>query len=175
MATYSALRQCDWAKASEYMSAVAIGMAVGIYLGPLAGAILGKLAKTAKKVAGHAEAAAERAAVRGEEKAGSAVYQGGRYGQLSAGGGLERHHLIANKVSSYSEAKGPAIQMEILDHRATASWGRGAAAVRYRAAQKALVDKGDTAGAIWMDIQDIRLNFGSKYDEAIMQALRSLG
>jgi hypothetical protein len=44
----------------------------------------------------------------------------------------------------------------------------------YRAAQVNLIAQGDTAGAIYMDIQDVHGLFGSKYDEAIYQMLESM-
>jgi hypothetical protein len=59
IATYNALRQCDFAKASEYMSGVLMGMIVGVYAGPL-GFLLGDLLKAGKKSVARGEAAAEK-------------------------------------------------------------------------------------------------------------------
>lgn len=100
-------------------------------------------------------------------------YRGGPHGELNAprGSGVERNHMPANSVSPLSTARGPAIQMDTLDHYQTASWGSGAAAKAYRARQKALVDAGDWAGAIKMDIDDIQSKFGSKYDDAIHEMI----
>jgi hypothetical protein len=52
----------------------------------------------------------------------------------------------------------------------TSSWGSGAAAKAYRAAQRDLIKKGKFKDAFDMDVRDIRKQFGSKYDEAIAQA-----
>ncbi|MEU5907153.1 polymorphic toxin-type HINT domain-containing protein [Micromonospora sp. NPDC047467] len=90
------------------------------------------------------------------------------------GSGIERNHMPANSVSPLSTARGPAIQMDTLDHYQTASWGSGAGAKTYRARQKALVDAGDWAGAIKMGIDDIQSKFGSKYDDAIHEMLSNL-
>ena len=57
--------------------------------------------------------------------AGIAVYQssyeGGRYGQLGAGNGIERHHMPADSTTDTTTYSGPAIQMTIPDHRQTRS------------------------------------------------------
>jgi hypothetical protein len=82
--------------------------------------------------------------------------------------------MIANAISPLPRGDGPAIQMETLDHRMTGSWGPSAAARAYRAQQAAMVDAGDTAGALQMDIQDVRGTFGTKYDQAIMEMLGRL-
>jgi hypothetical protein len=64
--------------------------------------------------------------------------------------------------------------MDIADHQATASWGSWASATQYRADQEALIDAGDWAGAIKMDIDDIQSKCGSKYDDAIYEMLSNL-
>jgi filamentous hemagglutinin len=74
-------------------------------------------------------------------------------------------------------SKGWAIQMDRADHRQLASTGGGPGSVQadYRARQKALWDSGDTAGAVMMDIDDIRSKLGTKYDDAILQMLDGIG
>ncbi len=47
---------------------------------------------------------------------------GGAYKDVTRNGG-EIHHMAANSVSPYTKNEGPAINMEISDHRQTASWG----------------------------------------------------
>jgi filamentous hemagglutinin len=68
-----------------------------------------------------------------------------------------------------SSADGPAIKMDPLDHQKTASNGNGAKAKEYRAKQKQLLNEGKLEDALQMDIDDIRSNFGNKYDDAIKE------
>jgi RHS repeat-associated protein len=72
IAAYSALRHCDFAAASEYMSVIAINLITGVAAGVL-GPLVGGVAKADAKAARAGEAAAERAAVRGESKAADAT------------------------------------------------------------------------------------------------------
>ena len=83
----------------------------------------------------------------------------------------EVHHMPAASVSPLSIAEGSAIWMEAADHHQTASWGRSRSALIYRKQQQTLIQQGHFEGALQMDIDDIRLKFGSKYDEAIQQML----
>ena len=101
-------------------------------------------------------------------------FQGGRFGALKTGAGIERHHMIADSVSTFARKDGPSIQMEVSDHRMTASWGNSAAARAYRAEQRAMVAEGDTAGALQTDILNVRGMFGPKYDDAIRQMLHGV-
>ena len=101
-------------------------------------------------------------------------FRGGRYGELATGNGIEVHHMPADSVTSLSRARGPAIQMERLDHYQTASWGRSNAAQAYRAEQKALVDAGRFDDAIQMDIDDVISKFPGKYDDAILEMIDRL-
>jgi len=78
-------------------------------------------------------------------------------------------------VSPIPTKKGPAIEMDIPDHMKTASWGSGAAASQYRATQRTLIESGRFDDAIVMDIDDIRSQFGGKYDDAILELIDSLG
>lgn len=61
--------------------------------------------------------------------------------------------------------------MDQSDHYATASWGRSAAAIQYRAAQQAEAEQGSYSNAVQMDINDIQTKFGSKYDDAILEMI----
>ena len=64
--------------------------------------------------------------------------------------------------------------MDQIDHYQTASWGRGAAAVRYRTAQQELIGNGLYSDAIQTDIDNIQSSFGSKYDNAILEMISAL-
>lgn len=99
---------------------------------------------------------------------------GGTYGDVrKANIGGEVHHMPAASINGMSYNKGPAIWMEVSDHRLTSSWGRRGA--QFRADQKALIDAGNLRAAVEMDIQDIRRLFNSKYDDGIDQMLKSFG
>lgn len=95
---------------------------------------------------------------------------GGAYKDI-APNGEEVHHMPADSISPYSTGKGPGIRMEIDDHKKTASWGTSKEAEAYRAKQKKLIDEGKFREAQQMDIDDVRLKFGNKYDLAIEQML----
>jgi hypothetical protein len=127
------------------------------------------LGATTPEVAG-SDLAAETGAEGGQvaAKVGDAAFQGGRFGELETGAGVERHHMIADSVSSFSREDGPSIQMEVADHRMTASWGKSAVARAYRAAQGSMVAAADTAGAMQRDILNVRALFGAKDDDAIL-------
>lgn len=62
--------------------------------------------------------------------------------------------------------------METADHRVTASWGRRAAAARFRQRELELLRQGRFAEAQDLGIADIRRRFGNKYDDAIREMLR---
>lgn len=70
--------------------------------------------------------------------------------------------------------EGPAIQMDTREHYGTGSWGPGAAAERWRAIQKELVDNGRFDDAMQMDIDDVTSQFPGKYDAAILQMIDCL-
>lgn len=97
--------------------------------------------------------------------------RGGAHGKVKGKRGYESHHIPANSVSDLPRNKGPAIAMEVDDHRQTASWGSSKEAREYREKQRQLIDQGDFKAAQKMDIDDIRSKFGSKYDDAIRQML----
>ena len=62
--------------------------------------------------------------------------------------------------------------MEPSDHRKTGSYGRTPDAIEYREKQRELLNNGKLIDAINMDIQDIKLKFGDKYDKAIDDMLK---
>jgi hypothetical protein len=95
---------------------------------------------------------------------------GGAYRDLPAEDG-ERHHMPAKSTSPLSPRSGPAIRMDTRDHRSTASWGSSTKAKAYRARQRRLIEQGRFHDAQQMDIDDIRGKFGSKYDDAIHDAI----
>ncbi|GGQ01984.1 RHS repeat-associated core domain-containing protein [Streptomyces roseolilacinus] len=69
---------------------------------------------------------------------------------------------------------GPSIRMEIDDHRGVTSTGSGAESKAWRAKQRALIDAGRWDLAMKMDIDEIRANFGTKYDQHIKDMIESL-
>ncbi|MFC1659185.1 hemagglutinin repeat-containing protein [Pseudomonadota bacterium] len=95
---------------------------------------------------------------------------GGSYSQVrKANVGGEVHHMPANSVSEISTNNGPSIWMKTRDHKITASWGRLPEAKTYRQTQQNLISQGNYRDALLMDIQDIRGNFGTKYNESMLQ------
>lgn len=107
-----------------------------------------------------------------ESKAGEK--RGGRFGDVfkeGEGDTTEVHHMPADSTTDLSRNDGPAIKMEKLDHRQTASCGSSREAIEYRAEQERLIKEGKFRDALQMDIDDIREKFGSKYDDAIDEML----
>jgi hypothetical protein len=103
-------------------------------------------------------------------------YKGGKHSKMAPGGkgrGTESHHMPANSASPPPGGPKPSIQMDVLDHRATLSWGSWATSKAYRAMQKTLISQGKAGlrKAMLMDIRNIRARFGTKYDSAIRQML----
>ena len=105
---------------------------------------------------------------------------GGAYDDLVNPGDYSRQRHEIPCCDAYNKVKGlepgkrkslPAISMEAKDHRLTASCGNSTDAQIYRETQAKLIAKNNMTAAIQMDIDDIHLKFGSKYDEAIRQAL----
>ncbi len=100
--------------------------------------------------------------------------KGGSYKDVKVDGEgdvYEVHHMPADSASSLDRGDGPAIKMEKEDHRKTASCGMSREAREYREIQKELIEEGRFREALQMDIDDIRENFGDKYDEAIEEML----
>jgi hypothetical protein len=97
---------------------------------------------------------------------------GGSYSDVRAGNkGGDVHHMPADSVSGLPREDGPAIWMETPDHAKTASFDNNPGARAYRARQKELISQGQMMEAIQMDIDDIRRQFGNKYNETINQML----
>ncbi len=100
---------------------------------------------------------------------------GGSYRQVrDANAGGQVHHIPADSISPLPKDDGPGIFMTTPDHQRTGSWGRGADQRAYRNKQKQLIDNQGWDGfkdAMQMDIDDLRKNFGDKYDPGINQAL----
>ncbi|SDW37084.1 hypothetical protein SAMN05421504_101408 [Amycolatopsis xylanica] len=89
--------------------------------------------------------------------------------------GTERNHIPPKSVTGISKmGDGPAIEMDKLDHRETASWGPSKAAIDYRAKQLDLIKNGRCREAVQMDLDDIHAKFGTKYDAAIAEMMKSL-
>jgi len=113
-----------------------------------------------------------------ERGSGTGPYRGGAHGQtkLPYGDGLESHHTPAASASPLPYDKGPAIQMEPVDHTRTRShsWVRGSRA--YQAQQREMIASGQFMGAImqdYADVQRIAIEAGQpgKYDEALTEML----
>lgn len=79
--------------------------------------------------------------------------------------------MPADSVSPIPRDRGPAIQMDPLEHRQTSSWGRSAAAQAYRQQIKELIDAGRMRDAMAVEIKDVRRLFGTKYIPAIREML----
>ncbi|MEU4770963.1 DNRLRE domain-containing protein [Micromonospora sp. NPDC023644] len=110
------------------------------------------------------------------------VYRGGAHGELKDTlpdgrkvnpPGIEINHMPPHSTTNIPFSKGPAIQMDRADHAElySTSGGPGSLQARYREMQRDLISRGDTAGAMWNDINDIRSRFGTKYDAAIAEML----
>ena len=106
-------------------------------------------------------------------------YKGGPHGQtkLPYGDGLESHHLPADSINGIPRNKGPAIQMDPLDHRGTSSHGPGLESAQYRAEVQDLITQGRMRDAMAMEIRDVRRAAQSvsgdrtKYNPAVQQML----
>lgn len=101
-------------------------------------------------------------------------YRGGSYGDIftpGEGDKYEVHHMPADSINGLSRDEGPAIKMDKEDHRRTASCGNSKEAKEYRSMQQELIEQGRFMEAVQMDIDDIRENFGDKYDVAIQEML----
>ncbi|MGE4483452.1 hypothetical protein [Acidocella sp.] len=114
---------------------------------------------------------------------GTGKYRGGAHGETKGptGDGLDSHHTpaaSANKMGGGpNKDDGPAIQMEPVDHRSTASYGRSPAAMAYQEKQAQLIKDGKLLDAAKMDIEDVkkiaeRSGDPHKYDEAIKEMQR---
>ncbi len=101
-------------------------------------------------------------------------YAGGSYHDVKIEGDGEAHevhHMPAADVNGLKYQDGPAIRMDKLDHRKTASCGNSLEARAYREIQSNLISEGKFKEAMQMDIDDIHDKFGDKYDDAIAQMI----
>ncbi len=105
---------------------------------------------------------------------------GGKYGDLTTPGDgtINRHEMPSHEAydKAYSIVDGkrgelPSIKMDVKDHQMTASWGSSQEAQNYRSLQAELIANGDIKRAIMMDIDDITMKFGAKYNDHIQQML----
>jgi RHS repeat-associated protein len=101
----------------------------------------------------------------------SQPFKGGAYAKLEALVDRHRHHMPANSTTPLSTAKGPAIQMEINDHKKTSSFANSAISAAYRADIKGLIDAGKMRDAMAKEINDVRSIVGDKYNSAIKEML----
>lgn len=114
---------------------------------------------------------------------GSGPYRGGSHAEMTkpAGDGLDSHHVPAKSnypswrgMSARQKArvsdKWPAIQMTPRDHRQTFSYGRGATSQAYARAQQYAFREYGMLGAFALDVAEIKMKFGDKYDEALKEA-----
>jgi hypothetical protein len=100
---------------------------------------------------------------------------GGSYKNVRASNtGGQVHHLIAAKIEipGLSKSDYPSVYLEsFADHKKTASWGRGDIPDSYRQQQQTLINQGEIRRAIAIDIRNLRNNFGTKYNEALLQSI----
>ena len=144
---------------------------------------IAKISETAGKTAGKTDNIAEAAKTvkntadnisKVEHNALTAPVKGGSYSQVknaNVGLGGETHHMPAKSVSRIPESKGPAVYLEKVDHKNTASYGNSFNAEHYRQIQKELIDQGKYRDAAAMDIWDIKKNTGTKYNEGLQQSI----
>ena len=80
--------------------------------------------------------------------------------------------MPADSISPLDRFDGPAIKMDKVDHRLTASCGSSLEAREYRAKQKELIQEGKFSEAFKMDVQDLKdKGLYDKYEIGITQAL----
>ncbi|NAO98519.1 hypothetical protein FRY77_21210 [Halomonas sp. MG34] len=87
------------------------------------------------------------------------TYRGGPHSQTRkpVGDGLDSHHLPPDSVSPIPRERGPAIQMDPMDHRATSSHGiQGLSGAEYRAEVGQLIQEGRMRDAMALEIRDVR-------------------
>ncbi len=109
---------------------------------------------------------------------GAGKYRGGSHEQMTkpAGDGLDSHHAPAKsnypswRVPEKTYDKWPAIQMESSDHKDTFSYGRGALSRAYARAQQYAFKEYGMMAAFALDVAEIKMKFGSKYDQALTEA-----
>jgi hypothetical protein len=111
------------------------------------------------------------------------VYRGGIYKNLKDPGtkknvpGTEINHIPSKQSTlpvGIRPNDGSAIQMDYQDHRDVTSTGSSIASQVWQKKQKDLVAAGRIDEAIQMDINDIRVRFGTKYNRAIAEMIAGL-
>jgi RHS repeat-associated protein len=115
LATYSALRHCDFTKASEYLGAAVISLIVGVVVGPFGGAAIKDVAKAEEKAAaeGEATAALKAAADRAVARIGEG--RGAVYGTLV-------HTAFRDEVKKLGRADF-GTEVSYLDHQVVLRYG----------------------------------------------------
>jgi RHS repeat-associated protein len=104
------------------------------------------------------------------------ILGGSYYRVRKANLGGEVNHIPAHAsykgiFNSPSHSAGPTIWMEYSDHRQTKSCGSSRDAKIHRAQQRGLINRGNWAGAIEMDIIDIKGKFNKKYDKGLKEMI----
>lgn len=100
------------------------------------------------------------------------IERGGAHRDVQGLPGYESAHMPADSVSPLTSNQGSSIAMLVEDHRLTASWGGTREARAYRQAQSSLIEQGNFRAAQELDIRDVQVKFGVKYDESIRQMLQ---
>ncbi len=98
---------------------------------------------------------------------------GGKYKSMDAWGG-ERNHIPPESISNLPLKRGPAIWMEKADHVKCKSTGYSKEAIEHRAEQAKLIQQGKVREAVQMDIDDIKIKTGDKYEKGIKEILEYL-
>lgn len=105
-------------------------------------------------------------------------FHGGAYGKMiePPRDGLVAHHMPANSVNGLPRREGPAIQMEVNDHKMTSSWGNRKESQLFNQVQGELVEAGEMRKAMFNEIMDIRriektIGEPGKYRKAIREML----
>lgn len=113
-----------------------------------------------------------------KQGSGKGPYRGGAHSKTEkpTGDGKDSHHMPSDKVSPLERPDGPAIQMDVVDHKKTGSNGSSHAAIAYRDAIDRLLKKGNWRGAMAKEILDVRriqksINDPRKYNEAMQEML----
>ncbi|TRW95280.1 hypothetical protein FNJ84_16260 [Paracoccus sp. M683] len=111
---------------------------------------------------------------------GSGPYRGGSDTEMGkpVGDGKDSHHMPAkanyptwkSTTPKSVYGKWPAIQMDAKDHGSTFSNGRNPLSGAYARAQKYAFKEYGYLAAFALDVAEIKLKFGNKYDEALKEA-----
>jgi hypothetical protein len=113
----------------------------------------------------------------------NACFQGGKFSELPTSSKTPRHHMPSNASSPLPKNDGPAIQMDLSDHKSTSSWGSSQAAQDYRDGIASMLSNNNWRDAMAIEIRDVRRVASqagdiTKYNQAIRQMLdyaRKLG